>query len=133
MIHISDQQSWHSRAPGRRLDNQVVVMDHDGEALLLAVGGPRQWASGDPLPDGARIVDLTALATHDPTEAARLWVTFVRYLHHAAGASFLDSALMLLGLGRIKVHVAVSDPQVRESIVAALGTAKGLKLVSTST
>jgi hypothetical protein len=62
------------------LENKIAWISVDGRRVIMAVGGPTEWRTSEPLPPGAVLTDLVSASTIDPSLAAFLWRPFLAYL-----------------------------------------------------
>jgi hypothetical protein len=127
MITVTNEYSWVELGPGTqstRFENKVGWMESAGKKLIIAVGGPGQWAAPGPLPPEAVVTDLVAAATVDPVLAQAFWGAFLAYIFRSAKRPWWrrDPLLGALGLFKEDVLLQLSDSGTEAAVRSAIET-----------
>jgi hypothetical protein len=108
--------------PVARLENKMAIMEINGQKTIIAIGGPDQWASREPLPVEATLIDLLAISINDPKEARVVWHRFISYMFYQAEASKSVSFAKVFApfIIKLPVRVCISDPNVKLAVQLAV-------------
>jgi len=125
MIIVSDEYSWVELKPGAqsmRFENEVAWQESAGKKLIIAVGGPNQWAAPGPLPADAVVTDLVAAATGDLNLAQAFWGPYLAYVFYSAKPPWWlrDPLLAALGLSKEEVRLQLCDGTTRAAVRKAI-------------
>jgi hypothetical protein len=126
LITIEREVSTFLRRRGERsvrLHNQLVLQERSGQTVIIAVGAPEEWASREPLPSDARVVDLVGSAVSDPNTAGILWARFLRFLLHSGSDRSSGHALLrplLASWFRVPVSLVIGDAATRAAVSACV-------------
>jgi hypothetical protein len=79
MIIVTDEYSWAELKSGlqsTRFEHKLAWRETEGRKLIIAVGGPSQWAAPGPLPADAVVTNVVAAARSEPELAELFWGRF---------------------------------------------------------
>jgi hypothetical protein len=127
MIIVTNQYSWVELKPGvqsTRLENQLAWQESGGKKLIIAVGGPGQWAAPGPLPADSVVTKLVSAATVDPELARSFWGPFLAYVFYSAKPPWWcrDPLLGALGLFKESGSLQLSDSRTESAVRGAIET-----------
>jgi hypothetical protein len=127
MIVVTDEYSWVELKPGAqstRFENKVAWQESATKKLIIAVGGPGQWAAPGPLPPGAVVTNLVPAATLDPELARSFWGPFLAYIFYSAKPPWWrrDPLLGALGLFKQGVLLQLCDSSTEAAVRSAIET-----------
>lgn len=130
MIEVTDEYSWvefKSGVQSTRFENKLAWQETAGKRLIIAVGGPEQWAAPGPLPADAVVTNLVTAATSDPELAQLLWGPFLSYVFYSAKPPWWrrDPLLAALGLFKEEVLLKLGDKRVEVAVRNAIKTSPG--------
>lgn len=88
----------------------------------MAVGGPSDWASSEPLPQEAVLIDLLAISIEEPKRASVLWNRFIIHGLYKAGVSksFQYKRIFVPWLIKLSISVKISCPHINSAVVCAI-------------
>jgi hypothetical protein len=114
MIVVTNEHSWVELKPdvqSTRFENKLAWQASAGKKLIIAVGGPGQWAAPGPLPADAVVTNLVTAASSDPELAQLFWGPFLLYVLYSAQLPWWrrDPLLAALGLVKQAVELQLSD------------------------
>lgn len=108
------------------LENRIVWRPVPGSKQIIAVGGPSDWVSSEPLPADAVSVDLIRASTDDPAQAKELWSRFLAYVDLKENRGTLHALKRYFVA--IPVLVEIADPTLRSAVVASIRNSKAFRV-----
>jgi hypothetical protein len=125
VIVATEQQSWiegEATPAGTRFENKLAWVPSRGGKMIIAVGGPAQWRSTQPLPPEAVVKDL--VSTSLPALAISLWAPFLAYISHGARQKGWRNAFSGLLRTQVAVRLDIKDVGVRLAVKSAIEKAR---------
>jgi hypothetical protein len=92
--------------------------------MIIAIGGPAQWRSTQPLPPEAVVTDLVSASLADLVLAISLWGPFLAYIGHGARQKGWRNAFSGVLRTQVAVRLDIKDEGVRSAVKSAIEKAR---------
>jgi hypothetical protein len=123
LIIVTEQQSWvegEATSVMTRFDNKLAWIPSSGGRVIIAVGGPAQWNSTQPLPPEALVTDLVTTSLADPVLAGELWGPFLAYVGTAAKQKRWRFSFSGIFRTNVAIRVDIQNLGVRAAVKSAI-------------
>ena len=126
MITIKKKETTIFDFNQKSVENKIAWSNRGVEKLIVAVGGPSNWESTEPLPSDAILVDLVSASSDDPEVASELWNPFLHYVDTLANPG-LFASMRRIFYG-IRVKLDISELPVKQRVENVLRKSKPLRI-----
>lgn len=113
-------------------DNQMILKLEKQQKVIIAVGGPHEWESSEPLPFDSFVVDLIAESLKVSEDAVDLWEAFLIFVYSGSSKGMWQELKMLftpLFKGGIPVQISIDDPIISRAVSKCLLKCKAPKFL----
>ena len=126
MLLINENETFVIGLEDKSVENKIAWRSRSEGKLIIAVGGPSDWCSQEPLPPEAVLTDLVRASLETPKLAEELWSYFLAYVDRKENRGFVHG-LKNSFLG-ISVKLDITEVTTFRAVASAIARSKRYRI-----
>ena len=126
MLLINENETFVLGLEDKPVENKIAWRSRSEGKLIIAVGGPSDWSSQEPLPPEAVLTDLVCASLETPKLAEELWSYFLAYVDRKENRGFIHG--FKNSFFGIPVKVDIADVTTFRAVARAVTRSKRYRI-----